>query len=48
MANVWNKYANTAARKHGKPGREVGRKASPSICTAMSRSRALPRSSRRI
>ena len=19
MANVWNKYANTAARKHGKP-----------------------------
>src|SRR5581483_10166872 len=23
MANVWNKYANTAARKHGKPGREV-------------------------
>lgn len=23
MAEVWNKYANTAARKHGKPGREV-------------------------
>jgi aminocarboxymuconate-semialdehyde decarboxylase len=23
MANVWNKYANTAARQHGKPGREV-------------------------
>src|ERR1700686_3203713 len=23
MANVWNKYANTAARKHGKPGRDV-------------------------
>ena len=23
MANVWNKYADTAARKHGKPGREV-------------------------
>ncbi len=23
MANVWNKYANTAARNHGKPGREV-------------------------
>ncbi len=23
MAQVWNKYANTAARKHGKPGREV-------------------------
>ena len=23
MANVWNKYANTAARKHGRPGREV-------------------------
>ena len=23
MADVWNKYANTAARKHGKPGREV-------------------------
>ena len=23
MATVWNKYANTAARKHGKPGREV-------------------------
>jgi aminocarboxymuconate-semialdehyde decarboxylase len=23
MANVWNKYANTAARKHGKPGREA-------------------------
>jgi len=23
MANVWNKYANTAARKHGKPGREL-------------------------
>jgi len=22
MPNVWNKYANTAARKHGKPGRE--------------------------
>ncbi len=22
MSNVWNKYANTAARKHGKPGRE--------------------------
>ena len=20
---IWNKYANTAARKHGKPGREV-------------------------
>ena len=20
---VWNKYANTAARKHGKPGREL-------------------------
>ncbi|HVV62391.1 MAG TPA: amidohydrolase family protein [Pseudolabrys sp.] len=23
MADIWNKYANTAARKHGKPGREV-------------------------
>jgi aminocarboxymuconate-semialdehyde decarboxylase len=23
MAKVWNKYANTAARQHGKPGREV-------------------------
>jgi hypothetical protein len=23
MANVWNKYTNTAARKHGKPGREL-------------------------
>ncbi len=23
MANVWNKYANTAARKHVKPGREI-------------------------
>ncbi len=23
MADVWNKYANTAARKHGRPGREV-------------------------
>ena len=23
MAEVWNKYANTAARKHGKPGRDV-------------------------
>src|SRR5690606_24118910 len=23
MANSWNKYANTAARKHGKPGREA-------------------------
>lgn len=23
MANVWNKYANTAARKHGKPGRDL-------------------------
>ena len=23
MADVWNKYANTAARKHGKPGREI-------------------------
>jgi aminocarboxymuconate-semialdehyde decarboxylase len=23
MANVWNKYANTAARKHGRPGREM-------------------------
>ena len=23
MADVWNKYANTAARKHGKPGREL-------------------------
>jgi aminocarboxymuconate-semialdehyde decarboxylase len=23
MAAVWNKYANTAARPHGKPGREV-------------------------
>jgi aminocarboxymuconate-semialdehyde decarboxylase len=22
MAPIWNKYANTAARKHGKPGRE--------------------------
>lgn len=22
MPNVWNKYANTAARKHGKPGRQ--------------------------
>src|SRR6185312_581572 len=23
MADIWNKYANTAAREHGKPGREV-------------------------
>ena len=23
MTEVWNKYADTAARKHGKPGREV-------------------------
>jgi aminocarboxymuconate-semialdehyde decarboxylase len=23
MTQVWNKYANTAARKHGRPGREV-------------------------
>ena len=23
MADMWNKYANTAARKHGKPGRET-------------------------
>lgn len=23
MAEIWNKYADTAARKHGKPGREV-------------------------
>ena len=23
MANVWNKYEPTAARKHGKPGREI-------------------------
>ncbi|HZP78781.1 MAG TPA: amidohydrolase family protein [Pseudolabrys sp.] len=23
MATMWNKYADTAARKHGKPGREV-------------------------
>jgi aminocarboxymuconate-semialdehyde decarboxylase len=23
MAEMWNKYAPTAARKHGKPGREV-------------------------
>lgn len=23
MAQLWNKYANTAARKHGKPGREA-------------------------
>jgi len=23
MADVWNKYANTAARKHGKPGRQA-------------------------
>jgi aminocarboxymuconate-semialdehyde decarboxylase len=23
MAKVWNKYANTAARQHGKPGRET-------------------------
>jgi len=23
MSQVWNKYADTAARKHGKPGREV-------------------------
>ena len=23
MATIWNKYANTAARKHGKPGRET-------------------------
>jgi aminocarboxymuconate-semialdehyde decarboxylase len=23
MAPIWNKYANTAARKHGKPGREA-------------------------
>ena len=23
MADIWNKYANTAARKHGKPGRDV-------------------------
>ncbi len=23
MAEIWNKYANTAARKHGKPGRET-------------------------
>ncbi len=27
MANIWNKYANTAARKHGKPGREQRPKA---------------------
>ena len=23
MADIWNKYANTAARKHGTPGREM-------------------------
>ena len=23
MVDIWNKYENTAARKHGKPGREV-------------------------
>ena len=23
LAKVWNKYANTAARQHGKPGRET-------------------------
>ena len=23
MADIWNKYADTAARKHGKPGRDV-------------------------
>ena len=23
MADIWNKYANTAARKHGKPGRDA-------------------------
>ena len=23
MAEIWNKYANTAARKHGKPGRDA-------------------------
>src|SRR5262245_35616194 len=23
MADIWNKYAGTAARKHGKPGRDV-------------------------
>jgi aminocarboxymuconate-semialdehyde decarboxylase len=23
MASIWNKYADTAARKHGKPGRDV-------------------------
>jgi len=23
MSEIWNKYADTAARKHGKPGREV-------------------------
>src|SRR5262245_62411515 len=23
MAEIWNKYADTAARKHGKPGRDV-------------------------
>ena len=45
MADIWNKYANTAARKHGKPGRETsGRKASPSTCTPMSRCRAWRRS----
>jgi aminocarboxymuconate-semialdehyde decarboxylase len=23
MADIWNKYADTAARRHGKPGRDV-------------------------
>jgi len=23
MADIWNKYADTAARKHGRPGRDV-------------------------
>ena len=23
MSEIWNKYANTAARRHGKPGREL-------------------------
>ena len=30
MVEIWNKYANTAARKHGKPGREA-RPKSPTI-----------------
>ena len=32
MTDLWNKYAPTAARRHGKPGRETRPKLKVGIC----------------